>query len=81
MTFTSLYQASNAMGISNNALRNACEHNNKAYNQAKGRVRKYELDWHDICCVCKAIDNVKGEVRGCVFPAWKFGEDGHIVFL
>ena len=29
MTFTSLYMASKVTGISNNALRNACEKNNK----------------------------------------------------
>ena len=81
VTFTSIYQASKGTRIPNNALRNACECNNKAIIKQKGELAKYEFDWHDICCVCKPIDKVKGEVRGCVFPAWKFGEDGHIVFL
>ena len=37
MTFTSLYAASKVTGISNNALRNACETDNKKI--TRGRVR------------------------------------------
>ena len=69
MTFTSIHQATKGTGISNNALRNACEKNNKSITKRKGEFAKYKLYWHDIYCTCKPIDKSKGEVRGCVFPA------------
>ena len=39
-TFTSLYGASKVTGISNNALRNACEKNNKVITRRKGEFAK-----------------------------------------
>ena len=49
MTFTSLYAASKVTGISNNALRNACEKNNKVITRRKGEFARYQLDWFHIC--------------------------------
>ena len=40
MTFTSLYKASKVTGISNSALRNACEKNNKVITRRKGEFAK-----------------------------------------
>ena len=50
MTFTSLYTASKVTGISNNALRNACEKNNKKITRRKGESARYEIEWYNICC-------------------------------
>ena len=44
MTFTSLYQALKATGISNNGLRNACVRNNKIITRRKREFAEYELD-------------------------------------
>ena len=41
MTFTSLYAASKVTVISNNALRNACEKNNKKITRSKGEFASY----------------------------------------
>ena len=43
MTFTSLYVASKVTGISNNALRNACEKNNKKITRRKADFARYQL--------------------------------------
>ena len=80
-TFTSLYQASKLKGILYNALRNACEKNNKFIARQKGEFAKYQIDWHDVCRHCNPPKMVKGEVEGYTIPAWKWGEDGQIVFL
>ena len=50
VTFTSLYVASKVTGISNNALRNACEKNNKKITQKKGEFARYEIEWYNVCC-------------------------------
>ena len=80
-TFTSLYQSSKVTEILYNTLKNACECNNKVITRRKGEFAKYELDWHNVCRHCNPPEKVKEEVEGYVFPAWKWGEDGHIVFL
>ena len=43
MTFTSLYMALKVTGISNNALRNACEKNNKKITRRKGEFARYKI--------------------------------------
>ena len=43
VTFTSLYVASKVTGISNNALRNACNKNNKKITQRNGKFARYEM--------------------------------------
>ena len=48
-TFTSLCTASKVTGISNNALRNACEKNNKVITRRKREFAKYEIEWFYIC--------------------------------
>ena len=48
-TFASLYQASKVTGISNNALRNACEKNNKVITRRKGEFARYQMNWFNIC--------------------------------
>ena len=81
-TFKTLYQASKLTGISNNELRNACEKNDKFIARRKGEFARYQIDWHDVCCHCNPPpEKVKGEVKDYVIPAWKWSEDGHIVFL
>ena len=52
MTFTSLYQASKVTGMSNNALRNACEKDSKVITRRKGEFAKYEIEWFYICHKC-----------------------------
>ena len=48
-TFTSLYAASKVTGISNNALRNACENNNEVITRRKGEFARYKIEWFRIC--------------------------------
>ena len=68
-TFISLYQASKVTGISNNALRNACEKNNTAITRRKGEFARYQLDWFHICHKCdRSPRKSKGEVEGYVMP-------------
>ena len=45
MTFTSLYAASKVTGISNNALRNACDKNNEKITRRKGKFVRYKIEW------------------------------------
>ena len=80
-TFTSLYTASKVMGISNNALRNACEKNNKVITRRKGEFAKYEIKWFHICCQCDPSPpkKSKGEVGGYVMPIWRWDENNHLV--
>ena len=44
MTFTSLYVASKVTGISNNALRNACNKNNEKITRRKGEFARYKIE-------------------------------------
>ena len=80
-TFTSLYQASKVTGISNNALRNACEKNNKVITRRKGEFAKYEIEWFYICHKCDPSlpKKSKGEVEGYVMPIWSWDENNHLV--
>ena len=83
MTFTSLYQASKVTGISNNALRNACEKNNKVITRRKGEFARYQLDWFNICHQCDPSPpkKSKGEVGGYVMPIWSWYENNQLIFL
>ena len=80
-TSTSLYTASKVMGISNNALRNACEKNNKVITRRKGEFAKYEIKWFHICHQCdpSAPKKSKEEVGGYVMPIWRWDENNHLV--
>ena len=80
-TSTSLYTASKVMGISNNALRNACEKNNKVITRRKGEFARYELDWFHICRQCDPSPpkKSKGEVGGYIMPIWRWDENNHLV--
>ena len=71
-TLTFLYAASKVTGISNNALRNACEKNNKVITRRKGEFAKYEMEWFYICHKCNPSPpkKSKGEVEGYVMPIW-----------
>ena len=79
-SFTSLYQASKVTGISNNALRNACEKNDKGITRKKGEFAKYEIEWFYICCQCDPSPpkKSKGEVEGYVMPIWSWDENNHL---
>ena len=79
-TFTSLYVASKVTGISNNALRNACEKNNKVITRRKGEFAKYEIEWFFICHQCDPSPpkKSKGEVEGYVMPIWSWDENNHL---
>ena len=70
MTFTSLYQASKVMAISNNALRNACQKSNKVITRRKGEFASYQIDCFYICCRCNPSPpkKSKGEIEGYVMP-------------
>ena len=80
-TFTSLYAASKVTGVSNNALRNACEKNNKVITRRKGEFAKYEIEWFYIRCKCDPSPpkKSKGEVEGYVMPIWSWHENNHLV--
>ena len=80
MVFTSLYQASKVMGISNNALRNACKKNNKVITQRKGEFARYQLDWFNIRRKCDPSPpkKSKGEVEGYGMPIWSWDENNHL---
>ena len=52
MTFTSLYAASKVTGISDCALKNACEKTNKKITQRKGESARYKISWFNICHEC-----------------------------
>ena len=79
-TFTSLYVASKVTGISNNALRNACEKNNKVITRRKGEFAKYEIEWFYICRKFdpSSSKKSKGEVEGYVMPTWNWDENNHL---
>ena len=81
MTFTSLYAASKVTGISNNALRNACEKNNKKITRRKGEFARYEIKWYNICrqCVPSPPKKSKGVVKSYVMPRWNWGANNHLV--
>ena len=81
MTFTSLYTASKVTGISNNALRNACEKNNKKITRRKGGFAKYKIDWFHICHQCDPSPPMKskGVVKSYVMPIWKWDENNMLV--
>ena len=76
VTFTSLYVASKVTGISNNALRNACEKNNKKITQGKGEFSRYEIEWYNICHRCDPSPPKKsrGVVESYVIPRWDINE-------
>ena len=81
-TFTFLYSASKVTEISNNALRNACEKNNKVITRRKGEFTKYKIEWFHICCQCDPSPpkKSKGEVvGGYVMPIWRWDENNHSV--
>ena len=80
-TFTSLYVASKVTGISNNALRNACQKNNKVITRRKGEFAKYGIEWFYICRKCNPSPpkKSKGEVEGYVMPIWSWDENNHLV--
>ena len=80
MNFTSLYQASKVTGISNNALRNACDKNNKVITRRKGEFARYQIDWFKICHQCDPSPpkKSKGEVEGDVMPIWSWDEKSHL---
>ena len=79
-TFTSLYMASKVTGISNNALRNACEKNNKVMTRRKGEFTRYKIEWFHICHQCDPSPpkKSKGEVDGYVMPIWSWDENNHL---
>ena len=79
MTFTSLYQASKVTGISNNALRNACEENNEVITRRKGEFARYQIDWFYICLHCDPSPpkKSKGEVEGYVMPIRSWNKTNH----
>ena len=81
ITFTSLYLASKVTGISINALRNACEKNNKVITQRKGEFARYQLDWFYICRKCDPSPpkESNGEVEGYIMPIWSWDENNHLV--
>ena len=76
VTFTSLYVASKVTGISNNALRNACEKNNKKITQRKGEFAWYQIEWYNICHRCDPSPPKKsrGVVESYVIPRWDINE-------
>ena len=49
MTFTSLYVALKITGISDCALRNACEKTNEKATKRKGEFTRYKIDWFGVC--------------------------------
>ena len=81
MAFTSLYAASKVTGISNNALRNACETNNKKITRRKGEFAMYQIDWFNICHQCDPSPpkKSKGEVEGYVMPRWDWDINGLVL--
>ena len=81
MTFTSLYAASKVTRISNNALRNACEKNNKVITRRKGEFARYQLNWFSICHKCNPSPpkKSKGEAEGYVMPIWSWDENNYLV--
>ena len=81
MTFTSLYAASKVTGISNNALRNACEKNNKVITRRKGEFAKYKIEWFHICHQCDPSPpkKSKGEIGGYIMPIWRWDENNQLV--
>ena len=81
MTFTSLYAASKVMGISNNALRNACEKNNKKITRKKGEFARYQIDWFHICCQCDLSPPKKSKsaVESYIMPIWSWDENNRLV--
>ena len=68
MTFTSLYAASKVTGISNNALRNACDKNNEKITRRKGEFTRYKIKWYKICRQSDPSTprNSRGEVKDYV---------------
>ena len=76
MTFTSLYMASKVTGISNNALKNACEKNNKKITQRKGEFARYKIGWFGICRQCDPSPpkKIKGVVESYIIPRWDIKE-------
>ena len=81
MTFTSLYAASKVTGISNNALRNACEKNNKVITRRKGESARFQLDWFYVCGKCDPSPPKKSkeELRGYVMSIWSWDINNHLV--
>ena len=79
-TFTPLYVDSKVTGISNNALRNVCEKNNKVITRRKGEFARYQIDWFYICRRCDPSPPKKsnGEVEGYVMPIWSWDENNHL---
>ena len=82
MTFTSLYVASKATGISNNALRNACKKNNKKITRRKGELARYQLDWFHLFHQCNPSPpkKSKGTVESYVMRMWSWDGNNHLVF-
>ena len=78
--FTSLYAASKVTGISNNALRNAREKDNKVITRRKGEFAKYQIEWFNICRQCdnSPPKKSKGEVEGYVMPILSWDENNHL---
>ena len=81
MTFTSLYAASKVTGISNNALRNACEKNNKKITRRKGEFARYQINWFHICRLCHPSPpkKSKGSVGSYIMPIWSWDENNRLV--
>ena len=80
MTFTSIYAASKVTGISNNALRNACNKNNEKITKRKGEFTGYKIEWYNICRRCDPSTprKSKGEVKDYVMPIWRWDENKHM---
>ena len=78
-TFTSLYAASKVTGISNKALRNACE-KHKVITRRKGESAKHEIEWFYICRKCDPSPpkKSKGELEDYVVPIWSWDENNHL---
>ena len=63
MGFDSIKEASKWFGVSENALRNACENNNPSVTRRSDK-RKYWIDWNDLCFErCYIRRGVKSPVR------------------
>ena len=83
MTFTSLYVASKVTGISDCALRNACEKTNKKATKTKGKFARYKIDWFNVCRQCgpSPPKKSKGVVKRYVMPRWGWDKNNWLIFL
>ena len=76
VTFTSLYVALKVTGISECALRNACERTNKKVTRRKDGFARYEIEWYGICCQCNPSlpKESRSVIESYIIPKWDINE-------